>query len=68
MSFKILRSLNSAFQPVFVDEDAFLKAAIEDKLPVIEKYLADGGDPNVCDHVSFVCLHYVVDWKRHCLQ
>ncbi|XP_033835727.1 ankyrin repeat domain-containing protein 1-like [Periophthalmus magnuspinnatus] len=43
--------------PVFVDEDMFLTAAMESKMPVVEKYLSDGGDPNVTDTFQRSALH-----------
>jgi len=36
----------------FVDEDDFLKAALDNKLPMIKSYLARGADPDACDNVS----------------
>lgn len=34
-----------------VDEETFLKAAVEGRMKVIDKYLADGGSADTCDEV-----------------
>ncbi|XP_030604553.1 ankyrin repeat domain-containing protein 2 [Archocentrus centrarchus] len=45
-----------------VDTAEFMSAASECKLSIIDKYLADGGNPNVCDELKRTALH------RACLE
>ncbi|XP_024419226.3 ankyrin repeat domain-containing protein 1 [Desmodus rotundus] len=45
-----------------VDVPQFLKAALENKLPVVEKYLSDKNNPDVCDEYKRTALH------RACLE
>lgn len=48
-------------QPENVNGEMFLTAALENKPSLVEKYLADGGNPDISDHVridSIMCLFY----------
>lgn len=47
-----------------VDIPTFFRAALENKIPVIEKYLSDKGDPNICDEVQFSFLLLSLLQKR----
>lgn len=44
----------SALQTGPVEEETFLKAAVEGKMKIIEKFLADGGSPDTCDQVMLL--------------
>lgn len=35
-----------------MEPETFLRAAVQGKMPVIEKFLADGGPPDTCDEVA----------------
>ncbi|KAL3050737.1 hypothetical protein OYC64_012708 [Pagothenia borchgrevinki] len=43
--------------PAWVDENMFLTAASDNKMPLVEKYLTDGGNPNAADHFQRTALH-----------
>nr|KAF6322021.1 ankyrin repeat domain 1 [Pipistrellus kuhlii] len=45
-----------------VDAPRFLKAALENKLPVVEKFLSDKNNPDACDEYKRTALH------RACLE
>ncbi|KFO98305.1 Ankyrin repeat domain-containing protein 2, partial [Calypte anna] len=40
-----------------VEPETFLRAAIQGKMNVIEKFLADGGNPDTCDEFHRTALH-----------
>ncbi|XP_034989925.2 ankyrin repeat domain-containing protein 2 [Zootoca vivipara] len=40
-----------------VTEEDFLKAAVQGKVHVVDKFLADGGSPNTCDEFRRTALH-----------
>ncbi|XP_062436195.1 ankyrin repeat domain-containing protein 2 [Rhea pennata] len=40
-----------------VEPEAFLRAAVQGKIRVIEKFLADGGSPDTCDEFHRTALH-----------
>ncbi|XP_074918803.1 ankyrin repeat domain-containing protein 23 isoform X2 [Chelonoidis abingdonii] len=41
-----------------VDAARFLQAVLQNQVPIIDKYLADGGDPNVHDQFRCTALHW----------
>ncbi|KFM06534.1 Ankyrin repeat domain-containing protein 2, partial [Aptenodytes forsteri] len=40
-----------------VEPETFLRAAVQGKMHVIEKFLADGGSPDTCDEFHRTALH-----------
>uniref|UniRef100_A0A9L0TQK1 Ankyrin repeat domain-containing protein 2 n=1 Tax=Equus caballus TaxID=9796 RepID=A0A9L0TQK1_HORSE len=53
----ILHGCTHALQTGPVDGETFLKAAVEGKMKVIEKFLADGGSADTCDQFRRTALH-----------
>ena len=39
--------------------EVFLSASLDNKLPLVDKYLTDGGNPDVVDHVSPQTHRYI---------
>ncbi|KAL8187110.1 UNVERIFIED_CONTAM: hypothetical protein K2H54_033561 [Gekko kuhli] len=54
----ILKELEQEVITGPVDIPMFLKAALENKMPVIEKYLSDKGDPDACDELESTAIHW----------
>lgn len=40
-----------------MEPETFLRAGVQGKMPVIEKFLADGGSPDTCDEVAVPHSH-----------
>uniref|UniRef100_G1PXA9 Ankyrin repeat domain-containing protein 23 n=1 Tax=Myotis lucifugus TaxID=59463 RepID=G1PXA9_MYOLU len=55
---KVALTYQPQAQPGPVDLEAFLKAAAENQEALIDKYLADGGDPNAHDKLHRRALHW----------
>lgn len=51
-----IKSVSGVYQGP-VEQDEFLEAAAQGKMEVVEKFLEDGGDPNICDEVRYVQWH-----------
>lgn len=49
-----------------VEPETFLRAAVQGKMHIIEKFLADGGSPDTCDEVaSLAATGYPQPVPRH---
>uniref|UniRef100_A0A671KHW1 Ankyrin repeat domain 2 (stretch responsive muscle) n=1 Tax=Sinocyclocheilus anshuiensis TaxID=1608454 RepID=A0A671KHW1_9TELE len=57
MKKKIRNKTATPKDPMDVPVDEFLKAAAQGKMEVVEKFLEDGGDPNICDEFKKTALH-----------
>lgn len=55
-------------QPGPVDLEVFLKAAAENQEALIDKYLADGGDPNAHDKVAREANRRAAQQLQECRQ